>query len=306
VRRVDAASMETGPILLAGVDRDTRTAPVAHRASPSALRPAAPRAVAPRSAAARAGADAPSTRYSSSATAELRRKTGMRRILCALAAVVTVPGLVATAALPAYSQTFSVDPSYSSSTTGSQSLLVPVDVAGETISRSGIIATSDTEMAARRLDNARAKRAAAYNASGATAAGDDYPWPYEAADVEGGGLSALGYYYRECVDFVAWRLNRDAGSTSGPWKYTWSKLTPNGGNASQWASNWRAHGWATGSEPVAGSVAWFNGNHVAYVKEVPGDGTVVIEEYNHGMSHKYGIRTLAISDIALFLYAPPL
>ena len=288
-RRVAAV---TAPIPVVGSPRDPRFATVAHRSPGGAPRRATP-------------APAP-TRFDPSASAELRRKSGMRRLICALAAVVTVPGLFATAALPAYSQTFSADPSFTSSVNGSQSLAVPLDAAGETISRSGINATSDEEMVARRLDNARAKRAAAYNASGATAAGDDYPWPYEAADVEGGGLSALGYYYRECVDFVAWRLNRDAGSTSGPWKYTWSYLTPNGGNASQWASNWRAHGWETGSEPVAGSVAWFNGNHVAYVKNVNDDGTVTIEEYNHGMMHKYGIRTIPASAIALFLYAPPL
>ncbi|WP_158437872.1 CHAP domain-containing protein [Naasia lichenicola] len=289
--RISAADIRTGPVRI--IDGPlTRSAPpaVARPASvPAYGRVAAPAPVVPR--------------YSAQPRTS---KASVRRLICALAAVVTVPGLFATAALPAYSSTFSADPTFTTSVNGEQSLAVPLDVAGELVSRSGFEATTDEEMAERRLDNARAARAAAYNASGATAAGDDYPWPYEAADVEGGGLSPLGYYYRECVDFVAWRLNRDAGSTGAPWKYAWSYLTPNGGNASQWASNWRAHGWETGSDPVAGSVAWFNGNHVAYVKSVNGDGTVTIEEYNHGSSHRYGIRTIGVDDVALYLYAPPL
>ncbi len=289
--RMSAADIRTGPVRIID-DRPARSAsPAVPQPSsvPAYGRVAAPAPVLPR--------------YS----AQPRSSTSsVRRLICALVAVVTVPGLFATAALPAYSSTFSADPTFTTSVNGEQSLAVPLDVAGELVSRSGFEATTDEEMAERRLDNARADRAAAYNASGATAAGDDYPWPYEASDNEGGGLSPLGYYYRECVDFVAWRLNRDAGSTDAPWRFIWSNLTPNGGNASQWASNWRAHGWETGTDPVAGAVAWFNGNHVAYVKSVNGDGTVTIEEYNHGMMHKYGIRTIGVDDVALYLYAPPL
>ncbi|WP_251856589.1 CHAP domain-containing protein [Herbiconiux sp. L3-i23] len=222
-----------------------------------------------------------------------------------LITVLVVPGLVATAALPAYASTFSSDAQTASSMTTGQSLSVAATAASTTISRDGVTATSDAEMAARKADPARELRVEEYDASGARELGDDYPWPYEASDDEGGGLSPLNYYYRECVDFVAWRLNRDAGSTSAPWKYVWSNLTPNGGNASAWASNWKSHGWPTGSEPVPGSVAWFNGNHVAYVKAVTDDGQVVIEEYNHGSTHKYGIRTIPASSVALFLYAPP-
>ena len=208
--------------------------------------------------------------------------------------------------MPAYASTKDDDSStvtYAGAVIG-QSLTVGAATVA-TVDRDGVVPTSEAEMAARRADPGRQDRVDAYDASGARELGDDYPWPYEKADVEGGGLSPLNYYYRECVDFVAWRLNRDAGSTAAPWKYTWKDLTPNGGDASMWASNWRSHGWATGSDPVPGSVAWFNGNHVAYVKAVTDDGQVVIEEYNHGSSHKYGIRTIPVSQVALFLYAPP-
>jgi hypothetical protein len=229
-------------------------------------------------------------------------RTSPLRVLIAAA---IVPGLFATAALPAYASSFAGPDAVASSKSAVQSLTVAASAADEAITRDEVTATSDAEMAARVSDPERALRVTQYDDSGALALGDDYPWPYEAADVEGGGLSPLSYYYRECVDFVAWRLNRDAGVTQAPWKYNWFTLTPNGGDASQWASNWRSHDWPTGSDPVAGSVAWFNGNHVAYVKSVLDDGNIVIEEYNHGSTHKYGVRTIAASDVALFLYAPP-
>ncbi len=222
--------------------------------------------------------------------------------------VLVVPGLFATAALPAYASVYAPELGTSAASAAQQgrSFVVSSEAAAQAIDRSGLSATSEDEMRARIADPARAARVAKYLASGAVEAGDDYPWFYQAADYEGGGLSPLGYYYRECVDFVAWRLNRDVGSTEAPFAFTWPYLTPGGGDARQWASNWKRHGWPTGKEPVAGAVAWFPGNHVAYVKEVFPDGTFLIEEYNHGMSHAYGQRILEVSDIALFLYAPPL
>jgi len=131
---------------------------------------------------------------------------------------------------------------------------------------------------------------------------DDYPYANGAGDV----MSSLRYATRNCTDFVAWRLNRDAGSFGEPWLMDWSYLTPNGGDASNWADAWTAHGWATSSIPVAGAVAWFGygENHVAYVQAVNDDGTVTIEEYNF-VRLTYGVRTLLASSVALFLYPPP-
>jgi len=104
---------------------------------------------------------------------------------------------------------------------------------------------------------------------------------------------------------VAWRLNRDAGSTSAPFKWDWSNLTPGGGNASQWANNWAAKGWPTGTTPEAGAVAWFNYNHVAYVNSVLPDGSVLLEEYNWNSDRSYHQRVVAASEVPLYLYAPP-
>ncbi|BDZ44804.1 CHAP domain-containing protein [Naasia aerilata] len=222
-----------------------------------------------------------------------------------LVTVLVVPGLVATAALPAYASTHAPDERTAPGLPAAQSFTVSAAAVADLIDRTGLSATSEEEMRQRLADPVKVDRVQSYVSSGAQEAGDDYPWFYEAPDTEGGGLSPLGYYYRECVDFVAWRLNRDAGSVGAPFRWTWSNLTPSGGDASQWAYAWDSHGWPTGSDPVAGSVAWFAGNHVAYVKEVLPDGQVLIEEYNHGMSHKYGQRIIPASSVALFLYAPP-
>lgn len=146
--------------------------------------------------------------------------------------------------------------------------------------------------------------------SAPSAAGDDYPWPDEAPDTEDGGLSPLRYYYRECVDFVAWRLNRDVGVTAAPWKWDWASLTPKGGNAIDWPASWEKNGWQTSLTPVPGSVAWWGTSagaygHVAYVQAVNPDGTVVLEEYNWGRpKHMYGTRTVPATSVDLFLYAP--
>jgi surface antigen len=148
--------------------------------------------------------------------------------------------------------------------------------------------------------------AAAYRLAGGVISwpiGDDY---YLKDSANGYGMSPMGYGIRTCTDFVAWRLNRDAGSFGAPWLMPWAYLTPTGGEASSWAEAWTANGWASSTTPVAGSVAWFGygANHVAYVQAVNDDGTITIEEYNWS-ALVYGTRTIAASSIPLFLYPPP-
>ncbi len=254
--------------------------------------------------------------------AQSRKPASKRRSPLRVAAtLVAIPGLFMTMALPAYALAPNGEIAGGASaahiltTDGAQDLDVASSAARVTVARDGFSATTEEELTTRALEAERA--AAAERAAEAAAAspgswavrgpraeGDDYPWPYEATDNQGGGLSPLGYYYRECVDFVAWRLNRDAGASAGNWIWTWKTMTPNGGNASAWASAWESHGWATSNEPVVGAVAWFNGNHVAYVQSVPGDGTVVLEEYNWGNDHAYHTRTIPSGEVALFLYPP--
>ena len=169
-------------------------------------------------------------------------------------------------------------------------------VAAAAVTRSNFTAETHAQIVARQVARARA---GAYSNVKPAQAGDDYPWR-----ASGGGLSPLGYVTRQCTDFVAWRINRDHGAF-GPWAYVWSNMTPNGGSASRWASAWNSHGWQTSNTPVPGAVAWFNGNHVAYVKSVNGDGSVNLEEYNWNGDASYHQRTIPSSGVALFLYPPP-
>jgi surface antigen len=135
---------------------------------------------------------------------------------------------------------------------------------------------------------------------------NDYPWP----TANPGQLSPLGYVYRNCTDFVAWRLNRDAGITTAPWKYTWTNLTPLGGDAIDWKTSWLANGWTASHTPIPGAVAWWGksggaSGHVAYVQAVNLNNTVTLEEYNWGGTNKYDTRTIDDGVPDLYLYPPP-
>lgn len=221
-----------------------------------------------------------------------------------------VPALLATVALPAYAASSSAQTEYGTSaseqlkTSGAQSVVASDKVADAPLSRDLYTATTPDELAERqrKLDAAAAASEATYSITvGARQAGDDYPWFDQATDDEGGGLSPLRYYYRECVDFVAWRLNRDAGTPSGNWAFTWGNGLPPS-SAYGWADSWQYN---KGTNAIAGSVAWFNYNHVAYVQSVNADGTVTLEEYNWGSArHSYNTRTIAASAVALYLYPP--
>lgn len=215
-----------------------------------------------------------------------------------------VAGLVATLALPAYAlaadgQMYSAAEDFNRARAQAQGVDVSVFAGEATLSSEAY--TSETKA---QIEQARvaAQRAAVRAYTPPTqSSGDDYPFWNQTPDDFGGGLSSLGYFYRECVDFVAWRLNRDAGSTGAPWRWTWSNLAS--GSAYRWLSEWQRKGWFTSGEPVAGAVAWFPYNHVAYVKAVNGDGTVTIEEYNQQSDHLYHQRVIPVGD-AIYLYPP--
>ncbi len=236
-------------------------------------------------------------------TAQQRDPHSHKNPLSVLITMGAVVGLFAVAGLPAYALSQPTSATTASGPIGSQSVVVASTASTATVTRDGYRATTEEQLAQMNADSIRAQNNADYLASGARALGDDYPWPYELAEFQGGGLSPLNYYYRECVDFVAWRLNRDAGYYSAPFKWVWSTLTPTGGDASQWRYAWEQHGWTVSTTPVKGAVAWFYGDHVAYVKSINADGTVTIEEYNY-IPGKYDQRTLPISSVPDFLYPP--
>ncbi|MBG6056461.1 surface antigen [Salinibacterium sp. CAN_S4] len=222
-----------------------------------------------------------------------------------LATMAVVGGLFAVAGLPAYAFT-DTQSDGAKLTAASQSVTVSDQAESVAAVRDGYEATTPEEIAAATRDDVRAANNATYLASGARELGDDYPWPYELGEEQGGGLSVLNYYYRQCTDFVAWRINRDAGSYKAPFKWVWSNMTPTGGNASQWKYAWEKKGWPVSTTtPAVGDVAWWGSiNHVAYVKQVLDNGFIVIEEYNFGQKSVYNQRTILASSVEAFLGAP--
>lgn len=118
--------------------------------------------------------------------------------------------------------------------------------------------------------------------------GDDYP--YRDAIIDGG--SGYGGLYRECTDFVAWRLNRNGA----PGWYAW-------GNADTWDDYARAHGVLVDHTPALGAVAQWDVNHVATVSGFNASHSMIfIEEYNYGLTHTYGSRWIAASTPSNFLH----
>jgi len=231
------------------------------------------------------------------ATPKAKRKNPASVLLT----MATVGGIFAVAALPAYAMSTPTETAASLvSTVGVQSIEVDGDVITAGAVRDTFSATTHEQILQQRADALAAAYRTSYSSiSYSQNPFDDYPWR------GGGGLSPLNYYKGECVDFVAWRLNRDQGSTSAPFKWVWANMTPNGGSARYWQSAWQSHGWTVSADPIVGSVAWFGGaNHVAYVKEVVGDGTVVLEEYNAGIYHGYSQRVVSASSVSSFLYPP--
>jgi surface antigen len=118
--------------------------------------------------------------------------------------------------------------------------------------------------------------------TGSAIGGDDYPYPEGPLYTN----SPVGYYYRECVDFVAWRLNVQSGITRAPFKFQGY------GNAVTWKERLVAEGYKADRTPAVGAVAWWDAytgdgslrtgefGHVAIVSAVHADGSITVEQYN--------------------------
>ncbi len=148
--------------------------------------------------------------------------------------------------------------------------------------------------------------------SSSLAAADDGGYPYAAydgpgsdpasywwTDPAGNGYSPYGYAYRNCTDFVAWKLNitNDFHNTSGL------------GNAYTWGGRATSHNAAVDMTPAVGAVAWWDANafgmsafgHVAWVSSVNGD-QVTVEEYNNPPVGKWGIRTFRKDQVSGYIH----
>jgi CHAP domain len=93
--------------------------------------------------------------------------------------------------------------------------------------------------------------------------------------------SPRGYSYRNCTDWVAWRLEQLGVPSS---------LVQGLGNGGQWAANavGRA-GLVVSSTPRRGDAAVQSGNpgHVAFVEAVYADGAIQVSEYNRSFDGTY-------------------
>jgi surface antigen len=123
--------------------------------------------------------------------------------------------------------------------------------------------------------------------------GDDYPWKnafaYDAdnydwrVDENGDGdyldsgedLSSYNYNYRNCTDFIAWRIDQVFGINVSGW-----------GHAYQWSGSASSAGYLVDNTPKIGDIAQWGAStgggfgHVAYVYDIV-DGIPQLEEYNH-------------------------
>ena len=137
-------------------------------------------------------------------------------------------------------------------------------------------------------------------------AANDYPYPSASAS----NVDPWNFYYRNCTSYIAWRMNRDHGTTSSPYYFMNTMTGPNGtsgtwGNANTWDDTGNAIGFDVNSTPAVGSVAvWNSGTygHVAYVESVNSDNTVNVSEYNYGVSLGYGTRNNVTADVYVHIH----
>jgi hypothetical protein len=106
----------------------------------------------------------------------------------------------------------------------------------------------------------------------------NYDWGLRRNDTGAAStISPLGYAYRNCTDYVAWRLAGD-GIASSQYRGL--------GHAKTWADRAQSRGLSVDGRPAAGAVAVRPTGaygHVAYVLAVYEDDTIRVAQYNkHG------------------------
>ena len=119
-----------------------------------------------------------------------------------------------------------------------------------------------------------------YATSGACA---NYDWGPVHNGSQSTTWSSRGYGYRNCTDWVAWRLQQLGIPDS---------KTRGLGNGGQWAANAPAKGLGVSGTPQAGDAAVRVGNpgHVAFVEAVSG-GTITVSQYNAAGTGLYSVAT---------------
>lgn len=141
--------------------------------------------------------------------------------------------------------------------------------------------------------------------------GDDYPMRNGMIDIP----DPWGYLTRECVSFVAWRMNQQMGWKEGqPYPFA-ARTVGLLGNANTWGPRLEAQGYKVDMNPAPGAIAWWGGNkgiasseygHVAVVTKVNDNGTVDIEQYNGIPPHGYSTMTLPIDNVSGYIHVADL
>lgn len=124
---------------------------------------------------------------------------------------------------------------------------------------------------------------------------DDYPWPAASWDE----VDPWAFYKRECVSFVAFRLNKVMEFHNHMRGGRFS-------NADNWDENARRIGFPVDRTPRRGSVMVRNSGpfgHVAMVAKVRGN-RILVEQYNAGGTHDYSREWLTVTSVMTFVHFP--
>lgn len=137
---------------------------------------------------------------------------------------------------------------------------------------------------------------------------DDYPYASMTDGRPGmGAATPLGNAAGQCVDFIYWRMNRDAGFAAVPWQWDRYDVVSGGAGAGDawklasvvWPQQWGIQpasapqpGWIAAFPPYRGGAG--SVGHVGYVQAVLPDGSIVLEDYNgFGGVERYAATTLS-------------
>lgn len=156
------------------------------------------------------------------------------------------------------------------------------------------------------IENARL-----FGGGGGMLGGGGYPWGrapcFHTGQVEGScpnydwsvngsiwNWNLSGYGYRNCTDWVAYRVEVAGGHVPGGL-----------GHAKLWDDRAPSYGLTVSSVARVGAAAVSNNGyygHVMYVEAVNSDGTIVVSDYNRAGTGKYDTNTLSASTAANLRY----
>jgi surface antigen len=132
----------------------------------------------------------------------------------------------------------------------------------------------------------------------ASTGGDDYPYRY----ASGSPSDPWGFTERQCVSFVAWRLNQAGqplNNAANSWgsALTWDDAarslgrpittSPSYGTVAQWNAGESSPYYANGSSSPNGQFTAGGYGHVAWVVAVYADGSALVQQYNISGNRSY-------------------